>query len=125
MNHLLVKHIMNVYIMNRLFLFLNAFLIHSLATALNIEHESNYHKSESQELLEESLPQNSENLTTILELIEDEQFEAPVIRPPSKCMVFIRSYGLRFIYKCIALKNWIKRQFYGDAEKKEMDTTEA
>ena len=78
-------------------------LLSSYNAYSSLPHEE---KSHSTEIVSES-----ENLDMMLDLIKDKEPTTPEIKPPSKCMIWLRSFGISLLYKYHAVKAWIVHKF--------------
>lgn len=63
--------------------------------------------------LEAVAPDEPDSADEILELIKDHPEEMPAQESPSRCMVFVREYGLALVYSWYDLKDWIVKKVCG------------
>ncbi len=58
-------------------------------------------------------PYEFEVTEEILHLIEDEEIPVPEVKPPSKLMEFLRTFGIAVLTRYYALKGWVLKTWRG------------
>ena len=51
--------------------------------------------------------ESEDSLKEVLALIEKHEVEAPEVREPSRCMIFVRKWGLSLAYAYYDFKEWL------------------
>ena len=54
------------------------------------------------------------NTDELLDLVKNVEIQAPDIKPPSRFMVIIRTFGIAVISRYYALKGWIVKKWSGE-----------
>ena len=47
------------------------------------------------------------NLVELLKFLDTHEIPVPEVKAPSTLMIWLRSFGIAFLYKYYALKNWL------------------